>query len=39
MGFDFGLFRGAGVGAIIKKIFELKSQLSYKLKFIVAKLF
>ena len=36
--FDFGHFRGAK-GAKIKKLFEIKSKLSYELKLIVAKLF
>ena len=31
MGFDFGLFRGTR-GAKIKKLFEIKSKLSYTLK-------
>ena len=38
MGFDFDHFRGAR-GAKLKRLFEIKSKLSYKLKLIVAKLF
>ena len=38
MGVDFDQFRGAR-GAKIKKLFEKKSKLSYKLKLIVSKLF
>ena len=40
MGLDKVHFRGArGGGAKIKKSFEKKSKLSYKLKLIVSKLF
>ena len=38
MGFYFGHFRGTK-GAKFKKLFETKSKLSYKLTFIVSKLF